>query len=61
MMNTEMINIGSKENPVMVPENALSPQSAEGGEWWENLANGSVVLDDKALDLLLEKTNEENK
>jgi hypothetical protein len=56
-----MINIGSKENPVMVPDSALSPQSAEGREWWGDLADGSVVLDDKVLDLLLEKTNEENK
>jgi hypothetical protein len=56
-----MINIGSKENPVIVPESALSPESTTGREWWENLANGSVVLDSQALDLLLEKTNEENK
>jgi hypothetical protein len=59
-MAIQMINIGSKENPVMVPESALSPQSAEGRDWWEDLAGGSVVLDEKSLNLLLEKTNEEN-
>ena len=55
-----MINIGSAENPVMVPEQSLSTKSAEGRAWWNDLASGSVVLDEKALDLLLEKTNEEN-
>lgn len=60
-MNNQMINIGSKESPVMVPAKALFPETAEGRQWWESLASGSVVLDEKALDLLLEKTNEENK
>lgn len=56
----DMINIGSKENPVMVPEKSLEPQTDEGREWWDGVASGSVILDDEALDLLLKKTDEKN-
>lgn len=55
-----MVNIGSKENPVVVPESALKPDTPEWEEYFQMLASGSVVLPDEALDALLEKINNEN-
>jgi hypothetical protein len=57
-MSTQMINIGTAERPIFVPEKAFLPQGSEGREWWEALASGSIILSDEALDLLLKKTDE---
>ncbi len=61
MDNENMVNIGTPERPVLVPSKALLPKSDEGREWWEAVASGSVILEDKTLDLLLKRTDEENK
>ncbi len=58
MSNT--VNIGSKENPVIVPEIAMHPETPEGDEYFQMIANGSVVLTDEVLDALLEKIKDEN-
>ena len=58
-MSSEFINIRTKEEPKAVPAKALSPETAEGKEYWEMVATGSVSLEDQTLDLLLEKINEE--
>lgn len=57
---SNMVNIGSKENPVFVPESALEPDTPKGEEYFQMLASGSVVLPDEVLDALLEKINNEN-
>ncbi len=56
MDNPNMVNIGTAERPVVVPEKALHPDSDEGRDWWGKVAEGSVVLEDKVLDQLLEST-----
>lgn len=55
-----MINIGSKENPVMVPEHALQPNTPRGRSYWGGIASGSIVVPDKTLDVLMEKVNLHN-
>lgn len=55
----KMANVGTAERPVMVPEKALYPQTQAGREWWGMIAEGSVVVDDEALDLLLAEVNEQ--
>lgn len=61
MPNGKKINVGSKERPIFVPEKALKPGTPEGAEWWEMVANGSVVLPPEALDKLLSKDNDGKK
>ena len=61
MTKTTMVNIGTPERPVLVPEKALQPDSNEGREWWGEVASGSVVLDEDALKLLLERKDNETK
>jgi len=58
MKENKLFDIGSSENPVFVPSDALNPETDEGREYWEGIATGSVVLPDESLDLLLKMTNE---
>jgi hypothetical protein len=58
--NLNMINVGTQERPVMVPEKALKPNTDEGNDWWEMLASGSVVLPDEDLETLLKAVKNEN-
>lgn len=51
------VNIGSEKDPVLVPEKALRPLTPEGREWWAMVATGSVILEPKALDKLLQVTD----
>ena len=44
---SNMINIGTKENPVLVPEKALHPETPEGNEYYGMIADGSVELPDE--------------
>lgn len=53
-----MINIGSKEAPVLVPKKALFPESEDGREWWKMVAVGSVVLGQEELNKLLKMFDE---
>jgi len=52
-MKPKFINIGSAERPVIIPDHALKPETDKGREWWENVANGTVVLEQDTLDKLL--------
>lgn len=54
------VNIGTEEAPVRVPEKALKPKTAEGREYWEMIAVGSVVLDTATLDKLIKRVNEQD-
>ena len=57
---SNMINIGSKESPVIVPEQSLRPHSPEGEEYYQMIAGGSVELSGEDLDTLLDKIKNEN-
>lgn len=48
-----MINIGSKENPILVSNEALKPGEEAEREYWEGVASGSIIIEAEALDLLL--------
>ena len=54
-MGEPLVNVGTAEKPIMVPESALEPNSIKGRDWWEGLASGSVELPDETLDILLDK------
>jgi hypothetical protein len=58
MDNLNTINVGSPENPVLVPGKALRPDSDEGKEWWEMVVSGSVNLKPDQLDNLLKLLSE---
>lgn len=58
--NSQLINVGTAEKPVMVPEKALHPESVAGQEWWEMLATGSVFLDGNELAQLLQYIEDNN-
>lgn len=47
------VNIGTEEHPIYVPEEAVHPDTDEGQEWWEMLAEGSVSLPADVLEALL--------
>lgn len=51
---SKLINIGTAENSVLVPESVVSSDgSDQEREWWHALASGSVVLPDEVLNKLL--------
>lgn len=52
--NASLVNIGTEEAPIYIPEKALSPESDEGQEWWQMLAAGSVVISDEEMAALLQ-------
>lgn len=56
-----MINIGTKENPVLVPEKALHPETPEGNEYYGMIADGSVELPDENLKTLLDTIKDGDK
>lgn len=53
-MEVKLINIGTPERPVMIPEEAIKLSTKEGEEWWNMLASGSAILELEDLDKLLE-------
>ncbi|OGM75745.1 hypothetical protein A2210_02340 [Candidatus Woesebacteria bacterium RIFOXYA1_FULL_40_18] len=53
------VNIGTKENPIFVPEKALKPDTVEGREWWGMISEGSVILEGTHMDALLKKLDEQ--
>ena len=57
MLGLKMVNIGTPERPVLVPEKSLQPKTAEGREWWGMVAEGSIVLKPDELNGLLKKTD----
>jgi hypothetical protein len=49
-----LVNIGTVESPILVPEAVvLGDGSDQEREWWDALAAGSVILPDEALSKLL--------
>ena len=51
---SKLINIGTAENPILVPKAVvLGDGSDRERNWWNMLATGSVVLPDEALGKLL--------
>lgn len=58
MKKIGMVNIGTAERPMMVPEKALRPNDPDGRAWWGKVTDGSVWPGDEALDRLLERLNE---
>lgn len=55
----KMINIGTVERPIMVPEVASAPtDTVESRQFWNGVASGSIELPDDALDKLLERSGD---
>lgn len=53
-MAIKMINVGTSEQPVMVPEDVAQGNDTQGANhWFSQLASGSVVVPDPILDRLL--------
>lgn len=51
---TDMINIGTPDRPILVPIEALPPfNTTQSRGFWEDVATGSAVLPNEALDILL--------
>lgn len=51
---SKLINIGTAESPILVPEAVVSRDGSDREtEWWNALASGSVTVPDKTLDKLL--------
>jgi hypothetical protein len=48
-----LINIGTPEKPIWIPQQALDIGSG-GEEWWQMYANGSATLSEEVLPVLLE-------
>lgn len=51
-----LINIGTVENPIMIPEAVIARDGSDRDremEWWNALASGSVTLPDEVLNKLL--------
>jgi hypothetical protein len=59
MKDLGLVNIGTKENPVLVSKDALSNNPDNQQRFWSGVASGSTLpsadpqTDQKALDLLL--------
>ena len=53
--DSNLINVGTPENPVFVSQRSLHPGTDPGNEEWEMIANGGIVLPDAALDNLIKK------
>ena len=59
MKDPGLVNIGTKENPVFVPKDAVSNDPDREQRFWRGVATGSTLpssdplTDQKALDLLL--------
>lgn len=50
----QLINVGTAENPILVPKTVVARDgSDQEREWWNALASGSVVLPDEVLNKLL--------
>lgn len=54
--DSNLVNVGSAERPVIVPKKALEPETPEGNEWWGMVADGSVEIGSEDLDELLKVT-----
>lgn len=57
--DSNLINVGTPENPVFVSQRSLHPGTDPGNEEWEMIANGGIVLPDAALDNLIKKVKED--
>jgi hypothetical protein len=61
MTDIKLVNVSTKENPVLVSQGAVSNNPEDQQRFWSGVASGSTLLssdsqtDQKALDLLLKK------
>ncbi len=61
MIDPKLVNIGTKESPVLVSGNAVSSDLKEQQRYWDGVASGSTLpssdpkTDQQALDLLLKE------
>ena len=59
MADPKLVNIGTKENPVLVSANAIGSDLGVQEKYWRGVASGSTLpssnseMDQEALDLLL--------
>ena len=54
-----LINVGTPENPVLVPiDVAEDKNSVISTSWWNGIASGSIVVASEILDKLLGKKND---
>ena len=50
----KMINMGTKENPVLVPADVANGTNSPTSErWWQGIVIGSIVINNNILDRLL--------
>lgn len=57
-MVTKMINVGTPEQPVMVPEDVAQGKNTPVTEhWFLQLVNGAIVIPGQVLDRLLNMGN----
>lgn len=61
MADPNLVNVGTKENPVLVSKDAVSNIPDKQQRFWRGIASGSTrpsinpQTDEKALDLLLKR------
>lgn len=53
-----MVNIGTIENPIYVPEHALEPESDKGRSFHGGIATGSINLDRETFEALYDRLSE---
>lgn len=56
MTNSNMVNIGTKENPVFVPEENVKPGTPKGEQYWTRVASGSQLPPSESVFELLKQT-----
>jgi len=51
----KVVNIGTKERPIMAPEAATEPANTpKSRQFWNGVASGSIILSEEAISRLLE-------
>jgi len=56
------VNVGSVENPVLVPQEVVAGDGSEVERlWYERLAGGSIIVPDEILGMLLKKGDDAKK
>jgi len=58
MTNPKMVNIGTKENPILVSVNKLKRNTKEGNHFWSRVATGSQLPPNEEVFKLIEKPND---
>lgn len=62
MAGQRLVNVGTKEAPVLVPADvSLKVDSVESRQWWEMLATGSVAVSNEVLSNLVGTADEKER